>query len=406
MRRLIAFFSVFLALLAVYGEEVELRFMFWGNSMRFASIAEATELYERSHEGVDIILDEKSYGDARQSLKILSREADLPDIVAYDCKWTDEIDDALFADLGWLDAIDCSGIASGILSRFSVKNGRLIGIPLGLNGLGLVYNRGFFSKFNLSDPSRWDWDDIVENGRKVHQADSDSYLMFFPDSQWHYFFRTYILQTSGNHIFEVDGSIGCTVEDLEGVFSFILELVESGTIPPFGIGARFENGLPHTNEMWRAGKWGMATASSSTIPDIVASSPFPVSTAPYPVPADAVDKGVYAAPTMLLAISESSVHQEEAASYISFLINDSEASRIISDSCGLPVNASNRDDGGELVYSVVEAALLNSPGGLYPTETSDELLEVISEYIHMVGFGIMTPRQAALEMMRRLEQVN
>ena len=406
MRHFISILIALLAAGAVFAEPVAIRFSFWGNEMRFDAIEQAVSLYERGNPDVRIILDEGSYSDSRQSLQIMMTEGSMPDIVAYDYKWTGEIDDRLFVDLRSLDSLNFSDIPVEIIKDFSILDGRLIGMPLGLNGLGLVYNRSFFEKFALSDQDLWDWDDIIENGRKVHEADPESYLLFFPDSQWHYIFRTYILQRSGHHILDEDGSIGCTIEDLEAAFSFILSLIDSGTIPPFGQSTRFENWLPQWNEMWRRGKWGMTTASSSTIPDIGLASPFPIGTASFPVPDDAVDSGVYAAPTMLLAISRGSQHKEEAAAFIDFLINDPEASLIISDSCGMPANSRNRvQDSSDLVYPMVIAALEDSADELYPSETGDELLEVISEYIHIIGFGILSPLEAAHDMMARIGSI-
>ncbi len=380
----------------------DMTIMLWGNEVRFDAMERAIELYERTDGKVDIALEKGSYGDIWQKLQIMMNENSLPDIVAYDYKWMSELDDSLFVDIRGIDGIDRSSIPADILQDFSMKNGRMIGLPLGLNGIGLVYSKVFFERFGLDDPSSWDWNDIIENGRKVHEADPEAYLLFFPDSQWHYLFRTYILQESGHHIFSADGSIECTAEDLESVFSFILELIDTGTIPPFGQGTKFENWLPQWNEKWRKGEWGMTTASSSTIPDMATASPFPIATAPYPVPDNAIDSGVYAAPTMLLAISNASDSKEAAASFIDFLINDSRASRIISDSFGMPANVLNRREGNSLVYPMVEAALADAADYIYPEETSDELLEVISEYVHLVGFGIYTAEDAAQDMMKRL----
>ena len=160
------FISILIALLtagAVYAEPVAIRFSFWGNEMRFDAIEQAVSLYERVNPDVRIILDEGSYSDSRQSLQIMMTEGSMPDIVAYDYKWTGEIDDRLFVDLRSLDSLDFSDIPVEIIKDFSILDGRLIGMPLGLNGLGLVYNRSFFEKFALSNPDLWDWDDIIEN---------------------------------------------------------------------------------------------------------------------------------------------------------------------------------------------------------------------------------------------------
>ena len=406
MRKLSLLTILFFVPLSLFAD-IAIRFSFWGNEMRFQAMERAAMIYEQRNPDSDIILDEHLYGDCQQSFRIRMREGTLADISAYDYKWTSWIDEKELTDLKTLPSLDISALDSSLIEKYSMKNSKLIGIPLGMNGLGLVYNKDFIDRFSLSDPFFWNWDDIIENGKRVHKSDPTSYLLFVPDAQWHYIFRTFILQNSGKHIINEDGSVGCTADDLEEALCFILYLIETGTIPDFGIGTLYENWLPQSNEMWINGKWGMTTASSSTVPDIASGSPFPVGTAPYPVPDDAVDSGVYAAPTMLLAISNKSEHKSEAAAFISFLVNDPEAAAMLSDSCGLPVNRYNAESvsSDSLVYPMVISALKNSALSSIAYEMEDELQVVISEYIHMVGFRILSPGEAAKRMMGRIELI-
>ena len=72
----------------------------------------------------------------------------------------------------------------------------------------------------------------------------------------------------------------------------------------------------------------------------------------------------------------------------------------------MPANSRNRvQDSSDLVYPMVIAALEDSAEELYPSETGDELLEVISEYIHIIGFGILSPLEAAHDMMARIGSI-
>ncbi len=396
-------FLLFLSLLSFPAFPVEIRFAFWGNEKRIEAMEEVASLYEEMNSEVSIILEDYSYSEWQQALMIAQRENTLPDITSFDYKWTGWVDRTKLVDLRTLDNLDLSTMDRSMFG----DSEKLIGIPLGLNGLGLVYNPAFIERFSLTSPAFWDWDDIIRIGKFVHSSDPESYLFFVPDAQWHYIIRTYILQQSGHHILSSDGSIGCTEKDLESAFDFVLTLVDTGTIPPFGVGVLFENWLPQWNEMWRSGKWGMTTASSSTVPDIALSSPFEVQTAPYPVSDDAIEGGVYAAPTMLLGIAESSLCKDEAASFLNFLINDRAAARIISDSCGVPANtAIAAEDDSSLVYPVVRSAFRNAAEESNPYEMEDEVQELINEYVHLVGFGMYTPENAASEMLLRLKSIS
>ena len=156
----------------------EIRFAFWGNETRIEAMEKAASLYEDRNKDVSIILEDYSYSEWQQNLMVAMRENTLPDITAFDYKWTGWIDSSKLTDLRKLETLDFSNMETSFIENYSGSNEKLIGIPLGLNGLGLVYSIPFLSRFSLSDPSGWDWEDIIENGERVHREDPDCYLFF------------------------------------------------------------------------------------------------------------------------------------------------------------------------------------------------------------------------------------
>lgn len=75
------------------------------------------------------------------------------------------------------DIIDLSGFSQASLDAISVDD-EVQGLPTGLNAGAMIYNKEFFKKNNISeDVENWDWDKLIEIGKKVHEADSNQYLL-------------------------------------------------------------------------------------------------------------------------------------------------------------------------------------------------------------------------------------
>ena len=126
------------------GEKIVLRMAWWGGDSRHTATIEAIEAYQKLHPNVTI---EPEYvGNTTSYLTKLyaALAADTaPDIVQIDYKWLKDFTDQKqnFVNLfDYADALPLDEIDSTILNTYCVKDGFMLGVPIGLNALCINTN--------------------------------------------------------------------------------------------------------------------------------------------------------------------------------------------------------------------------------------------------------------------------
>jgi oligogalacturonide transport system substrate-binding protein len=371
-------------------------YSWWGHSVRNKATIQVIDEYEKTHPDITISYSYDAFENYHNTLKSQLITKTLPDVFSFDSKWLHDMKDFhLFV----LDQyIDTSHLDTQILNQFCRnKNGQLIGIPVGVNGIGMLCNKDFFLNFHIPITNDWTWDTLLTYGKSVHEKNKDSYLLCFPASQWSYFVRTYLQQCSGHDIISEEGIISCTASDLAQVFNFILLLLETETIPPFEISSLYEGELPDKNPFWNEGKIGMMPVSSSTVPDIISNSKVRCSSIRYPIMNNAVDNGIYVAPTMIVGVKADCKHIPEAIDFINFMLFNPQAQSILGTKRGIPMNYyGNKTETDNIVYQIVEQAMSGRSKKESTYNTSADVNALLLSYIHKIGFHKITPDAAAI----------
>ena len=394
-------------------DPIVLGFSWWGDRLRNEATTHAINYYEVNNPGIQISAQYCPFSKFHNLLLNQAETNSLPDIVSIDFKWMNEV-----AALGpsvldirpYLSIIDTSDMDLDFIQEYgSRQDGFLIGIPAGMNGVGLLCNLDFLDRFGIAPSDSWDWESIIGLGEKVHTQDSSVNLLFFPKTHWLYFFRTVIKQYSGHEIVTANMTIDCTYDDVFHVFSLIHRLIESHTIPPFSQGVLYEDLLAHSDPNWLNQRYGLVPVSSSTIMEIQQASSFPLDTIRYPIPSDAVDPGLYVAPTMLYAITASSKHPMQAAQFINYLLNEPQAAMRIKNTRGVLLNTKLSKQLTEtglsspLVQQMVEQALSGKSKSESSYSLGSEVSNLIWTYIHHVGFGELSAEDAANQFLKDLQ---
>lgn len=389
-----------------------LGFSWWGDRIRSEATSHAIKYYEVNHPDIQINAQFCPFSKYHNLLLNQAETNSLPDIVSIDFKWMNEV-----ALLGpsvldirtYLSEIDTSDMDWDFIQEYgSRQDGSLVGIPAGMNGVGLLCNLDFLSRFNIKPSDSWDWEAIISLGEKVHAQDSSVHLLFFPKTHWLYFFRTVIKQFSGHDIVTANMSIDCTYDDVFHVFSLIQRLIDSHTIPPFSQGVLYEDLLAHSDPNWLNQLYGLVPVSSSTIMEIQQASSFPLGTIRYPIPSNAVDPGLYVAPTMLYAITTSSKNPLEAAKFINYLLNDPQAAMRLKNTRGVLLNTklskllTETGLSSPLVQQMVEQALSGKSKNESNYSLGSEVSNLIWTYIHHVGFGELSVEEASNQFLKDL----
>jgi oligogalacturonide transport system substrate-binding protein len=228
--------------------------------------------------------------------------------------------------------------------------------------------------------------------------------------------KAQLKQLSGNTLINDDLTLGFTRDQMLTVFSYIRELVDTGTVPTFEEAVPYENVYADQNPEWLNGKLGIFSTNSSLIPGIEKASPFALGALRYPVSKDAVDPGILVAPSMFFTVYKESKHQEVAADVINFLLNDPEAIRILGDTRGIPCNAKALDllvkeqKVSALVSQMVNQAMTGAAKAENSPSLNSEVIALMKENIQFVGYKKMTPEVATdaftQELLKLVETLN
>lgn len=396
------------------GEDVTLRFSWWGGDTRHEATIKAIERYMELNPGITIEYEYMGFDAYYEKLLTQLASGTQPDICSVDYKWIGDLaaQGKPFIDIHEMeDTIDLTHFDQNFIENFCGQEGYLLGVPCGINGRGALYNTEFFEKFGLTPGDDWTWEDLIEAGKKVNEQDPESYLLFLTNDVLVYVTRDIIKQKYGENMINDEYELICTQEDLQECMEMVLELVESKTMPPFEESVLYETVFADQVPYWLEGKWGMSVLSASNLPSIVSASPFEIGTMRWVVAPDAKDSAITVAPTMMLAIPKACPYPDEAAAFINWFLNDPEAIEITGDTRGIPANTQAQailEEKGLIspqVSSMLEQALAEETSPENGPTLNAEISAVISDYSHQVGYGQISPADAAKAMYQDLNHV-
>ena len=386
-------------------KEIKMRFSWWGGDVRHQATLKALEAYTKKYPNVKIEGEYGAFGSFFQKLLTQLNGGTAPDVFFVDFKWVFDLlaqNKDWFVDMNTMtNRIDMSGIDLKFARSWASMDNFLIGLPVGLNAIGLVYNADLIKKAGIQISDGWDWDDVLAAGAKMKQYDKAKTAVFFNQPFYMYLFKVQLKQKTGNDVVKDDYSLGVTAKDIAEVFAYIRKLVDTGTVPPFEEHVPFELIFADQTPNWLQQKYGISFTSSSHIPTIQAASKFELAVARYPIFRNAKDPGLITAPTMMLTLNKRSPNLEEAVKFVNWFLNDDEAIAILKDVRGLPAVKKARDilmKTGVMdpkIVKLVESSLPFSGGPEGALSQNQEVVALINEYIHRIGYKKATPEAAA-----------
>ena len=395
-------------------EKVTIRFSWWGADTRHEATLKVMDMYMKKHPNVTIEGEYGAFDSFYQKLQTQLGGGTEPDIISVDYKWVSDLtaQGNLFVNMNDLtDQIAMSGFDMDFAKIYGAKDDYLIGLPVGINGMGYLYNVEFLKQFGVEPGDDWTWDTVLENGKKVQEQDPGKHLMYNHADHWVYMVKAILKQMNGKTLVLDDYTPGFTVEEMAKIFDYEKQLVETGTVPPFAGGVLYETVYADQNPNWLNQELGIFPTSSSLVPGIDKASDFELATLRYPIAADAVDPGILVTPSVFFTISANSKHPDVAADFINYMLNDPEAISVLKDTRGIPANEKAKqqlvEEGviDEKVSTMVAQALSGAGAAENGPSLNSEVLVLLKDYIQEVGYLQMAPEEAAEEFRAELESL-
>ncbi|HBF36397.1 MAG TPA: ABC transporter substrate-binding protein [Firmicutes bacterium] len=388
--------------------QTSLRFMWWGGETRHKATMDAIALYMKKNPHIKIIGEYGGFDGYQQKLLTQLVGGTGADIVQIDQPWVDQLmsQDDLFVNLYTLKGLQLSGFDRNFLKNQCQWQNQLVGLPTGLNGLIYATNINFMARHKISLNTQWNWDNLVESGAKVHQQNSNEYLLDMDLTQVEQMIMMYVKQHSGiKQWINSNYTPGFDKKSLAQAFGYYQKLLQSGTLLPLKDSVLF-NLKTEQNPKWATGQIGMNSNYDSTLPQFYLGGKLKLDVMLPPLMKGAKSTGITMRPSQILAINKKSAHVKEAAKFLSWFFNNPEALVCLKTERGIPATTAGLkvlEKQNLLDHNMakgINLALKNAGVPENPLTGNEELNITFEEYIQKVGFNVLTPEAAADQMFK------
>jgi oligogalacturonide transport system substrate-binding protein len=241
---------------------------------------------------------------------------------------------------------------------------------------------------------------MIEVGGRIHRTNPDEYLTAMDVLQG-FMFDAYIYSKNGKYwVDDADYSIKVTKNDIIEAFTVLKQLYDSGAAQPLGETRLFAS-LQEQNPHWQNDQLGFILGWSGTIEkykDALKPGNFAVGKPPF---AEGGNQLIQTKPSMVLALSGRSPHVTTAADFANWLLNDSEATKILGTQRSVPTNKrafdllNNTNAIGAEVAAMVAFTNANPASPPPLLATNSEIASIFSDISEQMIFGRISPEAAA-----------
>lgn len=388
------------------GDEMVLRFMWWGGDARNEATLKVIDQYQKLHPEIKIEAEMNSDQGYVDKVSTMLANGTAPDIMRQN---VDSLPDFIsrgdfFVDFKeYPEIFDASGFDENFIGQFGTFDGKLLALPTGMSCLATVANQKAADACGVDLEKQITWETMLEDGRSLHNQHPDYYYMN-TDTKilCEYVLRPYLRQMTGeSFILDSEKRMSFTREQLVEALQYIKDCYDAGVFEPAEDSATFK-GQIHTNPKWMDGKFVFAYGPSSSISLLMDAVPDTDCTVvQMPMAENRVNDGFFADTPQYLTVNKSSKYVEEAVKFLDYFYNDETAQEILKDVRSIPPTSSARSlcaQKGLLNPTVVEAvdlaAGLNGKSDKGYT-TSAEVYAIQEDMIESVAYGQSTPEEAA-----------
>jgi multiple sugar transport system substrate-binding protein len=411
-RRLLLGSAAAMAALPAAGQQASrLRVTWWGGADRARRTRAALDAWQRMNPGLTVDSETVGWGDYWTRLATQVGGGNAPDVIQMDYRYIHEyarrralrpLDDMMPAHLNLHD------VSADTLETGKV-DGRLYGVPMGLNSTAMLFNTAVLERANIPAPTlATTWAQFAELataitravGRRGFFGTSDGGLNEPALEVW--------VRGRGRLLYNEDGRIGFQRDDVAEWFDYWDKLRRAGGATPADIQALYryttETSMLTTNrsaiEFTHS---NLLIAHQGLIQDRLGMTAYPRGDRP----------GSYYKPSMLLSVAATTPQAQGSAKLVEFLTMHPEAGEALGVERGVPPSATRRamlagtvpeQDRVQITF-IEQLAQHVSPIPPPPPRGAGEMQTLLRRVNEQVAFGQLRVPQAADQFMTELARV-
>lgn len=333
-----------LSSVAAYAE-VDLRFSWWGGNSRHEATLAAVDAYQKANPDIKIKSEYTGFS-GHQTRKITEFAGRTePDLMQINWNWLPQFTPKGdgFYDLNALsNIIDLAQFDQSSLNAVTI-NGKLNGIPIGVNGRIMFYNKETWDKAGITDIPQT-WEDLKAAGKTFQEKLGDDYYPLLVGGEGQAgatLLRSYIVQKYGKSMIDEENKQwGISEEEMVDMFRFYQELIDNHVMPTTktylaeGVADEFES--PNWVKGYYGGVYIWPTVTDKYA-DVLANKEALI-LGGQPMLPDAKASGIFFKPSMLFSIKRDTKYPEETAKFLNYLLNEEDGVKILGLSRGVPLS--------------------------------------------------------------------
>ncbi|GAA5061308.1 multiple sugar transport system substrate-binding protein [Thermocatellispora tengchongensis] len=392
------------------GGKIELRFTWWGSDVRHQVTQKAIQAFEAANPNITVKGEYGEWNGYWDKLATTVAANDAPDVIQMDERYLREYADrGALLDLRQQKALRTNEIEPASLRAGEVDGG-LYGLSAGINAYAIVANPALFeaAEVELPDDETWTWEDYARIAKEITEKSSGVY-----GSQAYGNEETALsvwARQHGESLYTADGKLGVTAATVASWYQNLLNMQKDKGLPPADVTAQdmiapLDQSLVGTNKVAMGWWWSNQLAALSK----ASGEKLTLLRLPS-VTGKAAENGSYYKASMYWSISSRTEHPEEAAKFVDFLANTTQAGDIILSDRGVQPNTTVRAAiGGKLPAEEKAAQTFIEdirdelgPVPAPPPPGGGGAQKILQRYTQEVLFERLPPAQAAERFLKEL----
>ena len=398
------------------GENITLRFAWWGNDTRNNLTAQIIDMYVKENPNITIEPEFLAFSAYWEKLATQAAAGTLADVMQFNEARTQEYAarDLLLPLNEYVESgalyVDPSAMATfGDYTR--ADNGLYYGINAGSNALGLHYDPQVLEEAGITiDDTTWTYEDYEAIVREVYEKTGKKADLITKDGTiiGSSYYRNFGTQTYTDDM----KALIMTADQLVPLLDMDLRLHNEGLTPTFDsyVGEIWGDDPFSKGETWIRIHW------SNELSAAIDYAGRDVKILTCPIASNGVSNPMYIRGSMNWAINAATKYPEECVKFVNWVVNSEECNEVLGSERGISINPairemlSNAADVTEVVKTnfafVDKVSKLQSVQYKFQAPNgSDEISTVLSDALAEMFYGMSTPEETATKIVDGVNKV-
>lgn len=395
-------------------DPVQLTFWWWGSEARAQTTQKVIELFEEKYPYIDIEGQPQDFANYFTNLATRFASGDAPDIITMGGAYVlGHAADGNLLNLSEATDLNTSVFPESILMA-STFEGNIYGVPTGANSIALMANPELFEEagVDLPDDDSWTWEEFVDIANEISANTPDG--VYGAEMRIYDLIGAYAGQQTP--LYDAEGNITVTEATLTSMWEMERDLLEGGGMPPADLTFELMTVSPEQT-LFGQGRAAMFFGYTNQLGTYATAAGNEAGGADddfvllrIPGETQYRQPGMSLLPSQYYTINVDTAAPRQAALFVDFLVNSTEAGELILSDRGLPSSPAVREHITPLLgpYEQVVAEFISENNDNYgpsfvPPAWATQVNTITQTLDSQVLSGELTPAQAAEQWIEQMQ---